>query len=101
MGCLTALIIVLALSFAGIIMDVGLTSIYAYFGWEFWPTLTVIGAIIGLIRGCIDGYWRIPSIIVFAFAGYIMATHWMIDGIIYAAIIVVVYSMIVEKFDRD
>ena len=83
--------------FSGIIIDIGLTSIYAYFGWEFWPTFTVIGGIIGLIKGINDEHWRLPAICVFAFAGYMMAKHWMIDGIIIAIVIAIIYSFIEDK----
>ncbi len=99
MGFLAAIPIVLALIFAGIIIDVGLTSIYAHFGWELWPTFTVIGAIIGLIRGISKGHWRIATVLAFSFAGYIMAKQWMIDGIILAVVITVIYCAVEDKYD--
>ncbi len=95
----TAITIILPLIFAGIILDVGLTSIYAHFGWEFWPTFTVIGGIIGLIKGCSDEHWRLLSTVVFAGCGYIVAQQWLLDGIIYAIIIASVYCTIENKFN--
>ena len=89
---------VISMFMAGIIMDIGLTSIYAYFGWEFWPTFVVIGAIIGFIKAISDECWLLPSIVVFGFCGYVLAENWMLDGMIYALIISVVYCKIQEKF---
>ena len=103
MGILITLIsiipAILAMVFAGIIIDVGLTSIYAHFGWEFWPTFTVIGLITGIIAALSDGYWRLPTIAVFALAGYVLAQQWMIDGIIYSIIIIAVYTSIKRRFE--
>lgn len=95
----TAITVILPLIFAGIIIDVGLTSIYAHFGWELWPTFAVIGGIIGLIRGCSVEHWRLLNTIVFAWAGYVLAQQWMVDGIIYALIITAVYSAIESKMN--
>lgn len=100
MGFLALIPIVLAMIFAGIIIDVGLTSIYAHFGWEFWPTFTAIGAIIGLIRGVSKAHWRLATMLAFAFAGFVMAKQWMIDGIVLAVIIVVVYCATEDRYDR-
>jgi len=94
-----ALMILLPLFFAGIIIDVGLTSIYAHFGWELWPTFTVLGGIIGLIKGLSDEHWRILSMMVFAAAGYVLAWKWMVDGFIFAIIIVAVYSAVEDRFN--
>jgi len=96
----TSATIIIPLIMYGIILDIGLTSIYAHFGWELWPSFAVIGAIIGLIRGLIAAHWRILSALVFAFAGYMLAQHWMIDGIIYAIIIAAVYSGIDNHFSE-
>ena len=98
---LSALPVIIALLFAGIIIDVGLTSIYAHFGWELWPTFTVIGLIAGLIAAVADGYWRLITPLVYAGAGYIFAENWLIDGIIYAVIIIAIYSSIKAHFDPD
>lgn len=92
--------IVLALIFAGVILDVGLTSIYAHFGWELWPTMTVIGAIIGLIRGISDEHWRLPAIAVFAIAGYVLAKYWLVDGVILSVVIIVIYSSVESRFNE-
>lgn len=97
----TAAAMILPLLFAGIIIDIGLTSIYAHFGWELWPTFAVIGGIIGLIRGCTAEHWRILNMIVFAWAGYVFAQNWLVDGIIYAIIIAAVYSVIEDRFNPD
>lgn len=96
---LTALTILLPLAFAGIIIDEGLTSIYAHFGWEFWPTFTVIGAIIGFIRGIAVEHWKLASTAIYAFAGYVVAQQWMIDGLVYAVIICAVYSVVESYFE--
>lgn len=97
----TAATTILPLLFAGIIIDVGLTSIYAHFGWDLWPTFAVIGGIIGLILGCSAEHWRLLNTLIFAWAGYVFAQHWMIDGIIYATIISAVYSAIESHFNPD
>ena len=97
----TTVSILLPLIFAGIIIDIGLTSIYAHFGWELWPTFAVIGAIIGLIRGCICEHWRILSALVFAFAGCVIAENWMLEGILRAIIIIAVYAVIEDKFNQE
>ena len=96
---LSAIPVVIALLFAGIIIDVGLTSIYAHFGWEFWPTFTVIGLIAGIIAAAIDGYWRLLTPLVYAGAGYIFAENWLVDGIIYSVIIIAIYSSIKTRFE--
>lgn len=98
MGCLLMIPAFIALIFAGIIIDVGLTSIYAHFGWEFWPTFTVIGAFIGMIVGFTKEHWRILTIAAYAFAGYILAQQWMIDGIVYSIIFIAIYSFIENRF---
>ncbi len=95
----TSITIILPLIFAGIILDVGLTSIYAHFGWEFWPTFTVIGGIIGLIRGLAVEHWRILSILIYALAGYVLAQQWMIDGFVYAVLITAAYSVVESYFE--
>lgn len=97
----TTITIILPLIFAGIIIDVGLTSIYAHFGWELWPTFAVIGGIIGFIRGCVGEHWRILSALVFAFAGYVIADLWMMEGILRAIIIIAVYAVIEDRFNKD
>lgn len=91
--------LILALLFAGIIIDVGLTSIYAHFGWELWPSFTVIGLIIGIIVALTDGYWRLITPLVYAGAGYIFAQNWLIDGIIYSVILIAFYSAIKARFE--
>ena len=96
---LSAVPVVLAMIFAGVIIDVGLTSIYAHFGWEFWPTFTVIGAIIGMIVGFSKAHWRFLTIAIYALAGYVLAQQWMIDGIVYSLIIIGIYSAIEGRFD--
>lgn len=96
----TCMPIILALIFAGVILDVGLTSIYAHFGWELWPTMTVIGAVIGLIRGISDEHWRLPAIAVFALAGYVLARYWLVDGVILSVIVIVIYSSIESRFNE-
>ncbi len=93
-----AIMMAISMLFAGIILDIGLTSIYAYFGWEFWPTFVVIGALIGLIKGMQDECWRIPTILVYGFCGYVVAEQWMIDGIVYAIIIACIYGAIQRRF---
>lgn len=97
----TTATIIIPLIMYGIILDIGLTSIYAHFGWELWPSFAVIGAVIGLIRGLIVAHWRIMSALAFAFAGYMLAQHWMIDGIIYAVIISAIYSTIDNRCNAD
>jgi len=101
MSLLSALPLILALLFAGIIIDVGLTSIYAHFGWEFWPTFTVIGLIIGFIVALVDGYWRLITPLVYAAAGYVFAENWLVDGIIYSAILIAIYSSIKTRFEPE
>jgi len=99
MSLLSALPLMIALLFAGIIIDVGLTSIYAHFGWEFWPTFTVIGLIIGLIVALTDGYWRLLTPLVYAGAGYVFAENWLVDGMIYSVLLIAVYSSIKVRFE--
>lgn len=96
---LSVIPVVVALAFAGIIIDVGLTSIYAHFGWEFWPTFTVIGLIIGIFVALCDDHWRLVTPFVYAGAGYVFAQNWMIDGIIYSVIIIAVYTAVKEYFE--
>jgi len=91
--------VMLALAFAGIIIDVGLTSIYAHFGWEFWPTFTVIGLLIGIVVALSDDHWRVVTPFIYAGAGHVFAQNWMIDGIFYSVIILAAYTSVKEYFE--
>lgn len=96
MWIISGIVLLLSLLFAYIIIDIGLSSIFAYFHIEAWIVFSIIGLIIGLIKALSDDHWYVLTPLFFGFIGYIIAV-FKFDGIIISIFIACFYSWIHDR----
>lgn len=93
---ISLLFAMISLFFAYIILDVGLSSIFAYFHIEGWMFFLIAGIIIGLIKALLDGNWYVITPLFFGLLGYIIAV-FRFDGMVIAIILGIIYYKLHER----